>query len=154
MVAERQIEEAKAIMAKYVLAAAATGAVPVPASSAAIVAQNGIMINHLASSFGIQITISNVIESMSAASMLNVVGRNLFVEVAKLLSWGTGSVWAAAALSAFGAATVGLQTYIIGCIVIEIAKNNGKPLGTHFTREVIDDCKASYDSFIASAKRN
>lgn len=152
MVIQMQFDEAKGIVAKYVIAAAATGTVPIPASSAAIVVQNAIMISHIASSLGVQITIQNVMESMNAATLLNIAGRNLFIEAAKLLSWGTGSVWAATALSTVGATTAGLQTYIIGCIVIEIAENSGKPLTTRYAKKVISDCKSTYDSFIASAK--
>ena len=40
MVTEKQIENAKEIVAYYTLAAAATGAIPVPASSAAAPGHN------------------------------------------------------------------------------------------------------------------
>ena len=149
MVTDKQIEDAKEVVAYYTLAAAATGAVPVPAASAAIVAQNGVMIAHVASAVGVEISVANIIESMGLAATLNVVGRNLFIEGAKLLSWGTASVWAAVALSALGATTAGVQTYIIGRIAIEIGKNGGKPLAVSYTSKIIDDCKATYDSFVA-----
>ncbi len=155
MVTNKQIEDAKEVVAYYTLAATATGAVPVPAASAAIVAQNGVMIAHVASAVGVEITVANIIESMGLAATLNVVGRNLFIEGAKLLSWGTASVWAAVALSAIGATTAGVQTYIIGRIAIEIGKNGGKPLAVSYTSKIIDDCKATYDSYIAEwSKKN
>ena len=47
MVTEKQIENAKEIVAYYTLAAAATGAIPVPASSAAIIAENCAVIGTL-----------------------------------------------------------------------------------------------------------
>ena len=40
----KQIEKSTEIIAHYTLLASATGAVPVPASSVAIVAENGIML--------------------------------------------------------------------------------------------------------------
>ena len=150
MVTEKQIENAKEIVAYYTLAAAATGAIPVPASSAAIIAENGLMLGHIQSALGETITVSSLSKSIGYAAGLNIVGRTLFIEGAKLLAWGTGSVWAASALSALGAGTAKLQTYIIGCIAIEIARNSGKPLDRRETGEIIDDCKASYDSFLAN----
>lgn len=149
MVTEKKIEDAKEVVAYYTLAAAATGAVPVPAASAAIIAQNGIMIAHVASAIGVEITVANIIESMGFAATLNIVGRNLFIEGAKLLSWGTASVWAAVGLSALGATTAGVQTYIIGRIAIEIGKNDGKPLAVTYTGKIIDESKATYELFVA-----
>lgn len=78
---------------------------------------------------------------------LNVVGRNLFIEGAKLLSWGTGSVWALVALAALGATTAGVQTYIIGMLAIEICKNNGKALSSEKAGIIIEQAKENYDSF-------
>ena len=152
MVTEKQIKNAKEIVAYYTLAAATTGAIPVPASSAAIIAENGLMLGHIQSALGVTITVASLAQSIGFAAGLNIVGRNLFIEGAKLLAWGTGSVWSASALSALGAGTAGLQTYIIGCIAIELAKNSGKPLDRRETGAIIDDCKASYDSFLANCR--
>lgn len=149
IIGEKQISKAKEIIAYYTLAASATGAVPVPAASAAIIAQNGVMLPHIASALGVEITVEDIIKSLGFASTANLVGRNLFIEGAKVISWGTGSVWAAAALSALGASTAGIQTYIIGCITIEIAKNGGKALTSSDTRAIIQDSKASYAPFVA-----
>ncbi len=143
----QKIADAKEVIAYYTLAASGTGAVPVPAASAAIMAQNGVMIAHVASKMGIKIDAATVISSLGITGSLNVVGRNLFIEGAKLLSWGTGSVWALAALSALGAATAGVQTYIIGMLAIEICKNNGKALSSEKAGAVIDHAKNSYDAF-------
>jgi uncharacterized protein (DUF697 family) len=143
----KPIEDAKEVVAYYSLAASATGTIPVPAASAAIMAQNGLMIAHVASKMGMNIDASTVIASLGITGSLNIVGRNLFIEGAKLLSWGTGSVWALAALSALGAATAGVQTYIIGMLAIEICKNNGKVLSPEKAGNVIDHAKSTYDSF-------
>ncbi|UUM67699.1 hypothetical protein [Aeromonas veronii] len=97
-ISEQNIQDAKEVVAYYTLAAGTTGAIPVPAASAAIIAQNGLMLTHIASKMNISIDISTVISSLGMTGTLNVVGRNLFIEGAKLLSWGTGSVWALVAL--------------------------------------------------------
>jgi uncharacterized protein (DUF697 family) len=152
LINEKNIQDAKEVVAYYTLAAGATGTIPVPAASAAIITQNGLMLAHVASKMGIAIDTSTVIASLGMTGTLNVVGRNLFIEGAKLLSWGTGSVWALAALSALGAATAGVQTYIIGMLAIEICKNNGKALSSDRAGRVIDQAKESYESFKAEWK--
>ena len=148
MVSSAKIENAKEVVAYYTLAASATGAIPVPAASVAVVAENSVMIAHIASALGYEISMGTIVDSIGIMGSLNIVGRNLFIEGAKLLSWGTGSIWAAAALSALGATTAGVQTYIIGRIAIEIGKNNGKALSTSFTDKLIDECKDGYESFV------
>lgn len=153
MVSEEKINQAKEIVAYYTLAAAATGGVPVPAASAAIVAENGIMLAHIASALGTNITVATVTESIGFVGTLNIVGRNFFIEGAKLISWGTGSIWALAALSAFGATTAGVQTYIIGRIAIEIGKNGGKPILKEYAAGVINQCKSSYGEFVSEWKK-
>jgi hypothetical protein len=148
MHSETNASKAESIVAWYTLAAAATGAIPVPAASAAIVAENGGMISHVASAMGIPITVGTVVESMGMMGVANMIGRQLFIEGAKLLSWGTGSVWALVGLSALGAGTAGLQTYIIGRLAIEIAKNGGEALSFRNAVNVITDCKNTYNDFV------
>ena len=144
---QNQIHAAKEVVAYYTLAAAGTGAVPVPAASVAVVAENGVMITHIASKLGQEIDLSTVISSISIAGTLNVVGKSLFIEGARLLSWGTGSIWALAALSAFGASTAGVQTYMTGMLAIEIGKNNGHRLPPEISGNIIKEAKRTYDSF-------
>jgi uncharacterized protein (DUF697 family) len=148
MQSETNTSRAESIVAWYTLAAATTGAIPVPAASAAIVAENGAMISHIASTMGIPISVGTVLESVGMMGVANMVGRQLFIEGAKLLSWGTGSVWALAGLSALGAGTAGLQTYIIGRLGIEIAKNGGQCLSSLKSAKVIADSKNTYDTFV------
>lgn len=148
MVLDKQLQDSKEIVAYYTLAAVATGAIPVPAASAAIIAENSAMLSHIASTLGIEISISTLIESMGFAASINVIGKNFFMEGAKLLSLGTANIWAAVALSALGASTAGIQTYMLGRIAIEIGKNSGKPLPTSYTATLIEDCKNTYDSFV------
>ncbi|MFI3220895.1 MAG: hypothetical protein QX189_17535 [Methylococcales bacterium] len=149
IISEKQTNKAKEVVAYYTLSAAATGAFPIPAASAAIIAQNGLMLAHIASTLGVEITVEDIIKSLGVAGTANIAGRNFFIEGAKVLSWGTGSVWALAALSALGATTAGIQTYIIGCLTIEIAKNGCKPLSSSNAQTLIEQSKASYAPFIA-----
>jgi uncharacterized protein (DUF697 family) len=143
-----EIEKATKFVAYYTGLAAGTGAVPVPASSAAIVAQNGAMLAHISSALGTPIDISVVIKSIGFMGGVNMIGRNFFIEGAKLLSWGTGSFWAAVALSALGASTAGIQTYIIGLIAIEIGKNGGRSLDTVMAKKITKEAKNNYSSFL------
>ena len=153
-VSAEQIKKATEIVAYYTLTASATGAVPVPASSVAIAVEDGIMLAHVADALGVApITISAVGRSMGVSASLNLIGRAVFIEGAKLLSWGTGSFWAAAGLITLGATTAGVQTYIVGRLAIEIGKNHGRALKGRNGRKVIDDAKTDYDSFVAHWKR-
>jgi hypothetical protein len=148
MLSETCTSKAESIVAWYTLAATATGAVPVPAASVAIVAENSAMITQVAAAMGIPISVGTVCASFGTMGLLNVMGRNLFIEGAKFLSWGTGSVWALAALSALGAGTAGLQTYMIGRLAIEVAKNGGEILTGGQSAKVIKDCRNTYDTFV------
>ena len=152
MATEQQIESAKEVLAYYTLLASGTGAIPIPAASGAIIAQNGIMFGHLASALGAEIRISSIIESIGIAGSLNVAGRTFFIEGAKLLSWGTGSVWALAALSVLGATTAGVQTYVLGRIAIEVGKNDGQALVPSATAKVIEQAKKGYEAFVLEWK--
>ena len=153
MVTEEQVKTAERVVAYYTLAASGTGAIPVPAASIAVVSENGVMIAHIASALGYPIDIRAIVLSLGIAGTLNIVGRNVFIEGAKLLSWGTGSVWALVALCALGATTAGVQTYIIGRLAIEIGKNSGKTLESKRASQVIDDAKSGYSGFVSEWKK-
>ena len=119
---EDNLQRARNIVGWYTLVASVSGTVPIPASSFAIVANNVFMIAHIVAVIGQEVTWSNVIGSFRILNTLNFAGRLVFIEAAKALSWGTGSLWALAGLCAVGATTAGLQTYTIGLIGTEIAK--------------------------------
>ena len=144
--------EAKNIVGWYTLAAIVKGAIPVPATSLAIVANNGFMIAHVSSAIGAIVTWESVITSLGVAGALNIAGKAIFIEAAKGLSWGTGSIWAAVFLSAAGASTAGLQTFIIGLLAIRIAKNGGKPVSPEDARDIMDIAKKTYDQFVVEMK--
>jgi hypothetical protein len=106
------------------------------------------MIAHVASVLGTPITVGSVFGTVKLMGTLNIAGRLLFVEGAKLLSWGTGNVWALLGLSALGAATAGVQTYIIGRLAIEIGKNGGEVLPAGKAAQIIEDCRKMYGAFV------
>ncbi len=106
------------------------------------------MISHVASELGTSITLGSVFGAVKLMGTLNMAGRMLFIEGAKLLSWGTGSVWALVGLSALGATTAGVQTYIIGRLVIEIGKNGGAALPAGKAAQIITDCHKTYGAFV------
>ena len=150
--APAQGENARDIVGWYTLAAAAKGAFPVPAASVAIVANNGFMIAHISSIYASEITWENVMASLGVAGTLNMAGRTVFIEAAKTLAWGSGSVWALAGLSVVGAATAGLQTYIVGQIAIKIAQKSGKALTPKEAKGLISHAKKTYKNFLGEMK--
>ena len=90
---------------KCLYAAAANGAVPVPAASAAIVGENAVMIiGHIANAM---VGIAEAVKSIGTVGVVNQVGRALFIEVGKFLSWGTGGLTMPLLMDA-GATTAGL----------------------------------------------
>lgn len=143
---------ARDIVGWYTLGAGASGAVPLPATSAAIVANNGFMLVHISAAMGKAVAWDDVLKSLGIAGTLNIAGRTVFVEAAKALGWGTGSVWALAALSAVGATTAALQTYVIGLIAIEICRNGGVPISPGDAAKIVDLAKASLGNFTAEMK--
>ena len=123
--------------------AAATGAIPVPMASAVIVAENAVMIAMIASQLAVPITPSVVIESLGFASTVNAIGRAVFVECARALGWFAGPA-GVAGICALGATTAGLQTWIVGCLAIEIGKNSGRALTPALARGFVRSAEASY----------
>lgn len=152
MKTEDRVKKARNILAKYTLAASATGALPVPAASGAIVAENAGMIAQIAAVMGEEISVSKVVSSIGTVGMINFVGRSVFIEVGKLLSWGTLNPWAAVALSGAGSATAGIQTYVVGLLAIEIGKTGGDILEQKAAKKVIGSAKTTYGQFVEKAK--
>lgn len=148
---EKLEQQSKAILTKYVLAATATGAVPVPAASAAIVAENALMINHIAAIYGHEISVRTVVASIGMLPAANMIGRAVFIEVARALCWGGAFVGAPVLVSAIGAGTAGLQTYLIGLITIEIAKRGGEKLSDSAVKDIFRKGKNNFDDFYKAA---
>jgi len=147
-----KLRRAREIVGWYTLGAIGTGAVPVPATSLAIVANNGFMLAHVGATMGTIVNWEGVVCSLGIAGSLNIAGRAVFVEAGKALSWGTGNLWALAALSAVGAGTAGLQTYILGLIAIEMSQNGGQPIDSAQVARVIAMARETLPSFVAEMK--
>lgn len=151
MTNNEKYEQAALVLQKYVLAASATGAIPVPAASAAIVAENSLMVNHIASIFGCEISAGTIVASIGPLTTANLIGRALFIEAARLLSWGAAFTGAPVLISAIGAGTAGLQTYLIGLITLEIAKRGGEKLPGTVAESILRKGKGDFDDFLRAA---
>jgi uncharacterized protein (DUF697 family) len=142
--------ESKAVLKKYVLAAAATGAIPVPATSAALVAENCVLLGHMSSIYGCTINLGSIAQSMGAMASVNMIGRGVFVEAARWLAWGAAFTGAPVLVSLIGGSTAGLQTYLIGLVAIEIGKRGGNPLSVAEVKRIIRSGKDDFDNFSAT----
>ena len=109
----------------FTTTAAATGAVPVPVMSAAIIAQNGAMVARLGSVMGVEVTAARVAQALGFLGVAHFAGRELFMAIARTLGWGVGPLGLGAVALA-GASTAALQTWMIGQVVIAIAENGGE----------------------------
>lgn len=128
---------------KFTLAALATGAIPVPAASAAIVTENAAMIAVLTSELGVPVALKTMAESLGMAGTLNLLGRAVFDEAARAMGWFAGPA-GVAGVSALGATTAGIQTWVVGRLAVEIAQNHGRPLGPAIARGTVRNATGSY----------
>lgn len=145
-------QQAVAVLTKYVLAAVATGAIPAPATSIALVAENTAMVAHIGSVYGCEISVATLVSSFGLLGSANLFGRAVFVEVARWAGWGAAFVGAPAVVSIAGAATAGLQTYLIGLLAIEMAKQGGAKLSAAEVGAVLGLGRQNFDAFLMSAK--
>lgn len=133
-----------AVVRNYTLLAMGTGAVPLPAATAAIVTENAVMIGHIGAVYGVAVTAETVIASLGAVAVLNMGGRALFIEGMRALN-ALGGGLATVAVSALGATTAGVQTWMIGHLAIAIAKNGGQPVDPGTSQRVMEDARESFD---------
>jgi len=142
---DHRIEEARAIVRGFTLLAAATGAVPAPGASGAIILENAVMFGAVGGTLGVTVTVEAVLASVGLVGALNMAGRQLFIEGAKLLGWATGPL-GLPALCVWGAATAAGQAWALGQLAIAIARNGGSPLPPAATRKVLDEGLAEFTS--------
>ncbi len=129
------IKEAKQTVNQFTVAACATGAIPVPAASVAIVAENAAMIGKVASDLGVDVSLADVVASMGTVAAVNAMGRAVFVEAARAIGWFAGPA-GVAGVCALGATTAGLQTYVLGNLAIAIAQNDGRALSPEKAKRI------------------
>lgn len=148
---DARLEKAEALVTKFTLAAMATGAVPVPAASVAIVGEDAALVALVGDAFGVPVNPAAVVSSLGALGAINLIGKSLFLEGARLFGWGSGG-WSLPAVSTLGAATAGLQTWIVGKLAIAIAQNGGAPLPKALAADVVGAAKVDFEAFKAKAR--
>lgn len=116
----------------------ATGAIPVPGASVAIVAENGAMIAAISSEMDVEITVGAVVEALGVAGAVNAIGRAVFVEAARAMGWFTGP-FGVGGVMALGSVTAGLQTWVLGELAIALCARGGRPMPPEVTRKVLRD---------------
>ncbi len=144
---EQKLREARAqaVVRRFTMAAAATGAIPVPAASVAIVTENAAMINCVASAMGVEVSLGTVLASLGWAQAVNQFGRMLFVEGARTLNPFTGGA-GTAFVCALGATTAAMQTWIVGQLTIAICRHGGRPLPAPEARRVVEEARRTYQA--------
>ncbi len=135
---------------RFTLLAMATGAVPVPSGSAAIVAENTVMLGLIGSAFGQSISPGKVVASLGTLGTVNLIGRTLFVEGARLLGWASGPL-GLPAVCVLGAATAGLQTWMVGQLAIAICEGGGEALDANTSENVVRGAHLSFEAFRAQS---
>ncbi len=143
---------AQSCVVKYTLAAAGTGAIPLPGASLAIIAENAIMVGHVSAAMGQPVTLESVAISFGAVAALNVGLRTVFVEGMRAINAAAFGGLGAPLVCALGASTAALQTWMLGHLAIAIAKNGGTPLGKGPAGKVIDAAKRTFDLDALRAK--
>jgi hypothetical protein len=125
------------------VAAMATGAIPVPAASAAIVAESAAMVAVVAAAYGIPVSLATVAASMGTLGTLNMISRAVFVQGARAMAWFAGPA-GVAGVSALGAATAAMQTSAVGRVAIAVAQNRGRALSAAHSRRVAEEARRAY----------
>lgn len=132
-----QLDEARQIVREFTLLAIGTGAIPVPTASVALVLENATMFGVVGACLGTPVTVESVLGSLGVFTTLNMAGRALFIEGAKLLGWATGP-FGLGGLCVLGGATAGGQTWALGQLAIAIGRNGGKTLSTAAAKQVLN----------------
>jgi hypothetical protein len=141
------------ILARYVVAAAGTGAIPVPLSSAAIVVENAAMIAHFSTVARRPLELKQVLEVLGLTGTLNVFGKTIFLEGAKTLLAFTGAGTPfLVGLCALGAATAGLQTYLLGLTCLAILRSGRDFLTAAEIKRLAVLAKETYEQFLKNAR--
>jgi uncharacterized protein (DUF697 family) len=136
---------------QYTAVAAATGAVPVPAVTAALVAENTAMIAAIAKATNQPVTPGGIIASLGTVGSMNMLGRAVFVEAARLLGWAAGPL-GIAGVSAIGASTAALQTWLIGQLAVAVAENGGLALPGDSVQDILLGATQKFKQ-VASAEK-
>lgn len=140
---DTRAHKAQQIIRKHTAIATATGAIPVPGASVAIVAENTAMVAELASLYGVELTVSAVVALASEVGGVNLIGRTLFVEAARAMGWFAGPL-GALGISALGATTAGLQAYTLGQLARALARSEGRSMSRDEVLGIVASAKQAY----------
>lgn len=136
-------KQANKIIARHTAIASATGAIPVPGASVAIVAENAAMVAELSCLHEHEVGITEVLALTTSVGGVNIFGRTVFVEGAKMLGWAAGP-FGLAAVSALGATTAGLQTFTLGQLAQAMLTSGGAPLSKSEVHSVAKQAKQDF----------
>lgn len=138
-------DPARKLVRGFTVAAMAIGALPVPAASAAIVAENAAMVAAVGAEYGVKVSFASVMGALGVVGTLNVFGRTLFMEGARLLAWGTGP-FGLVPVCVLGASTAGLQTWVIGQLAIALCRSGGAELEAGQVKSVVGGATSEFAS--------
>ena len=128
----------------FTLAAAATGAIPVPGASAAIVAENAALVAALANIYGHPVDAKTVAATLATLGGINSVGRTVFIEGARLMGWFTGPL-GVAGVSALGATTAAVQTWSLGQLAMAFFERGAQPLTEQEAHRIAERARDDFD---------
>lgn len=145
-------QKAEEIVRNYTLLAMATGAIPLPATSVAIVGESAAMISHVGAIYGAgALTPGSVISALGVAGAINLGGRAMFIELARWVASFTAQ-FALPAVMAVGSVTAGIQTWILGNIAIAIAEGN-RELSEAEAKQRVKEAKDTFGEVAEAFKR-
>lgn len=139
-------------VAAFTLAAAATGAVPVPGASLAIVAENAALVAAIGNIYGRSVNAESVVASLATLGGINTIGRTVFVEGARLMGWFAGPL-GVAGVSALGATTAALQTWTLGQLAVAYFEGGDQPLTERRAKQLVEDAREAFDLGALKARR-
>ena len=143
-ISARQLSRAEDCLVGFTLAAAATGAIPVPGASTAIVAENAAMVVALSNILADEVDGKELAAALSSVAGMNVLGKTVFLEGARALGWFAGPL-GVGGIMALGSATAALQTWCIGRLAISFFENGQKMPSKAEARRTLRAAEADFD---------
>lgn len=145
-------DRARTVLLSFVAAATATGAVPVPATSLAIVAENAVMVHAIAATYGMTVDLQSVASSLGVIGSVNLIGRAVFVEAARAMGWFAGPLGVGGVM-ALGAFTSGMQAWMIGELAVAVCENGGRAIPPDRARTLLQAARADFGVWWSQRER-
>jgi hypothetical protein len=103
---------------------------------------------------GKPIDIGVLMRAFGLAGAANVFGRQLFIEFARAIGWGTGmGITGTLLLGGFGATTAAMQTFLVGWLAFEISRATDGTSNRAIATFVIRQAKAEFAETYSLWKR-